>query len=56
MKKFSLMFIAVWIVMIPIFLLFGADPRDIFNIFLASLFANIVLLIYSTSQKKRTSQ
>jgi hypothetical protein len=55
MKKFVLMFIGVWIVAIPIFLLFGAEPRDIFNIFIATVLAIIILLIYTTIRRKKAS-
>ena len=55
MKRFVLMFIGVWIVAIPIFLLFGAESRDIFNIFIASVLAIIILLIYTAVRRKRAS-
>ena len=53
MIKLVLMFIGVWIVALPIFLLFGADPRDIFDIFIATIIANIILLTYTKIQKKK---
>ncbi|WP_154669224.1 hypothetical protein [Planococcus antarcticus] len=55
MIKFVLMFLGVWIVLTPLFLLFGADPRDIFNIFIATLLANIILFTYAKIRNKRTS-
>lgn len=56
MKRFVLMFLGVWIVLTPLFLLFGADPRDIFNIFIATVIANIILLTYVKTRKNKTSQ
>ena len=53
MIKLVLMFIGVWIVAIPVFLLFGADSRDIFNIFIANVIANIVLLTYARIRRKK---
>ena len=53
MIKLVLMFIGVWIVAIPVFLLFGADSRDIFNIFIANVIANIVLLTYAKIRRKK---
>lgn len=55
MKKIVLMFIGIWIVAIPIFLLFGADSRDILNIFIANVLAVVILLIYTTIRRKRAS-
>ena len=53
MIKLLLMFIGVWIVALPIFLLFGADSRDILNIFIANVIANIVLLTYIKIRQKK---
>lgn len=53
MTKLVLMFIGVWIVAIPVFLLLGADSRDIFNIFIANVIANIVLLTYAKIRRKK---
>lgn len=56
MVKFVFMFIGAWIVAIPIFLLFGAEPRDIFNIFIAAILAYVLFGIYTTIQRKRVRQ
>ena len=53
MIKLVLMFIGVWIVAIPVFLLLGADSRDIFNIFIANVIANLVLLTYIKVRRKK---
>ena len=55
MKKIVLMFIGIWIVVIPAFLLFGADPGDILNIFIANVLVVVILLIYTTIRRKRAS-
>lgn len=53
MIKLVLMFIGVWIVAIPVFLLFGADSRAIFNIFIANVIGNLVLLTYIKIRQKK---
>ncbi|WP_155799296.1 hypothetical protein [Planococcus antarcticus] len=53
MTKLVLMFIGVWIIAILVFLLFGAESRDIFNIFIANVIANIVLLTYIKIRRKK---
>lgn len=56
MIKFILMFMGVWLVAVPIFLLFGANSRDIITIFIASVLANVILLIYTTVRKSKAVQ
>lgn len=52
MKRIVLLFLGVWIVAVPIFLLFGADPKDIFNIFIASIIAILIFAIYTNIRNK----
>ena len=46
------MFIGVWIVAVPIFLLFGAGPKDIFNIFITTVITILILSIYTNIWKR----